>query len=315
MSKIATPPVASPTGHIKVPHDKIAMRAYDKWVRCGAQRHARSGLAGGRARIASRIRPVRSDCSTLGSRESDQRFLPAPAWFFWRGLFLPVIFGDLKGMIAFAPELLCRVESRLSRLDPRWKLTALTVAAIAVALIQTVVCASVALLAALSLVPPSGLTFPALLRRLYGVIALVLFFAVWLPFFCLPMGEARGSSAPCRSRVVARSSAVPICLKTTAILTLVIVLLATAPANVYMCAASHMRVPAPILHVSMLTYRYLFVLVGEFDSLRVAVRLRLTEIECPCIAIGLSDIWREPCWCEVPTCAERVALRHAMSGI
>jgi hypothetical protein len=35
MSKIATPPVASPTSHIKVPHDKIAMRAHDKWVKRG----------------------------------------------------------------------------------------------------------------------------------------------------------------------------------------------------------------------------------------------------------------------------------------
>jgi hypothetical protein len=35
MSKIATPPVASPTGHIKVPHDKIALRAHDKWVKRG----------------------------------------------------------------------------------------------------------------------------------------------------------------------------------------------------------------------------------------------------------------------------------------
>jgi cobalt/nickel transport system permease protein len=177
-------------------------------------------------------------------------------------------------MIAFAPDLLCRVESPFSRLDPRWKLAALTVAAIAVALIQTVVCASVALLAALSLVPPSGLTFPALLRRLYGVIALVLFFAAWLPFFVPPGGGGACNLGPLQISGRGTQLAALICLKTTAILTLVIVLLATAPANVYMCAASHMRVPAPILHVSMLTYRYLFVLVGEFDSLRVAVRLR-----------------------------------------
>jgi cobalt/nickel transport system permease protein len=177
-------------------------------------------------------------------------------------------------MIAFAPDLFCRVESPLSRLDPRWKLASFTIAAIAVALIQTVVCAAVALLAALSLVPASGLILPALLRRLCGVIAIVLFFAVWLPFFLPPDGGGAWRFGALQISERGTQLAALICLKTTAILTLVIVLVATAPANVYMCAASSLRVPAPILHVSMLTYRYLFVLVGEFGALRIAVRLR-----------------------------------------
>jgi hypothetical protein len=35
MSKVVTPPMASPTSHVKVPHEKIAMRAYEKWVKRG----------------------------------------------------------------------------------------------------------------------------------------------------------------------------------------------------------------------------------------------------------------------------------------
>jgi hypothetical protein len=36
MSRVVTPPLPqSSTSHLKVPHDKIAMRAYERWVKRG----------------------------------------------------------------------------------------------------------------------------------------------------------------------------------------------------------------------------------------------------------------------------------------
>ncbi len=35
MSKVVTPPMAQPAQPVKIPHDKIAMRAYEKWVQRG----------------------------------------------------------------------------------------------------------------------------------------------------------------------------------------------------------------------------------------------------------------------------------------
>jgi hypothetical protein len=36
MSRVVTPPTAPPaTPQFKIPHDKIAMRAYEKWVKRG----------------------------------------------------------------------------------------------------------------------------------------------------------------------------------------------------------------------------------------------------------------------------------------
>lgn len=35
MSKVATQSASQPATTVKVPHDKIAMRAYDKWCRRG----------------------------------------------------------------------------------------------------------------------------------------------------------------------------------------------------------------------------------------------------------------------------------------
>jgi hypothetical protein len=41
MSRVATPPQAQPVGtppqQMKIPHEKIAMRAYEKWVQRGRQ--------------------------------------------------------------------------------------------------------------------------------------------------------------------------------------------------------------------------------------------------------------------------------------
>ncbi len=36
MSRVVTPPLPhSSTSHVKIPHDKIAMRAYERWVKRG----------------------------------------------------------------------------------------------------------------------------------------------------------------------------------------------------------------------------------------------------------------------------------------
>ncbi len=37
MSRIGTPPTSQPASQVKVPHEKIAMRAYEKWVKRGQQ--------------------------------------------------------------------------------------------------------------------------------------------------------------------------------------------------------------------------------------------------------------------------------------
>lgn len=40
MSRMVTPPPSQPTTSIKVPHEKIAQRAYEKWCKRGRQHGA-----------------------------------------------------------------------------------------------------------------------------------------------------------------------------------------------------------------------------------------------------------------------------------
>jgi hypothetical protein len=37
MSRVVTPSTAQPGNQVKVPHEKIAMRAYEKWLKRGGQ--------------------------------------------------------------------------------------------------------------------------------------------------------------------------------------------------------------------------------------------------------------------------------------
>ena len=120
-----------------------------------------------------------------------------------------------------------RTLSPLSRLDPRWKLAALTLAAVVVAVIHTPAAAAAALAGAAAL---------AVLGRLpprwwaTRVVPAVLFVAV---FALPPIFFGRGADV----------ALVLIC-KAAALVTLALVLLATAPLDATLKAAHALRTPA-----------------------------------------------------------------------
>ena len=68
--------------------------------------------------------------------------------------------------------------------------------------------------------------------------------------------------------------AVLLALKALAVVTLMLVLLATAPLDATLKAGHALRVPGLLVHLGLLTYRYLFVLASELRRLRVALRVR-----------------------------------------
>jgi len=63
-------------------------------------------------------------------------------------------------------------------------------------------------------------------------------------------------------------------LKSLAVVTLMLVLLATAPLDATLKAAHSLRIPGLLVHLGLLTYRYLFVLASELRRLRVALAVR-----------------------------------------
>jgi cobalt/nickel transport system permease protein len=62
--------------------------------------------------------------------------------------------------------------------------------------------------------------------------------------------------------------------KALTVLTLMLVLLASAPPEETLKAAHALHIPGMLVQVAVLTYRYLFVLADELARLRVALRVR-----------------------------------------
>jgi cobalt/nickel transport system permease protein len=150
-------------------------------------------------------------------------------------------------------------DSLISRLDPRWRLAGLTIAAIAAAVPRTIPAAAVACAGATLLAVAARLPTRWVLRR-YAALGLFLGpFVVLLPI--LQGGEG--------VRLAGLVS-----LKGLAVVTIALVLLGTAPLPTTLHAAQRLRVPRVLVQVALLSYRYVFVLTDELGRLRRALRVR-----------------------------------------
>jgi len=159
--------------------------------------------------------------------------------------------------LAFDP--LPVVDSPLRRLDPRWKVVAVAVAVAAAAVVQTLSAAIAALAGALLLLVAARLPARWVLRRLGALTVtlgpLVALLAVVQGIDGLRLGLL-------------------LSVKATAIVAFGLAVLGTAPLPTTLHAAQALRVPATLVHIGLLTYRYVFVLADELDRLRRAIRVR-----------------------------------------
>jgi cobalt/nickel transport system permease protein len=163
--------------------------------------------------------------------------------------------------------------SPLSRRDPRWKLATLVLLALAVAAFHTLTAAALALAGALllaSFARPPARWFLARLATVGGfLITLVILF----PFLLHGEGPS-WQFGPLAVSAYGARLALLICLKALAIVTVMLVLLVTAPLDATLKAAQALRMPGVVIYVVLLTYRYLFVLADEWARLRIALRVR-----------------------------------------
>jgi cobalt/nickel transport system permease protein len=162
-------------------------------------------------------------------------------------------------------------DSPLRRLDPRWKLAGLLLATILVAAIRTPQPASGALLGALVLAAVARLPSRWYLRRIVAVGGLVALFTLPLPFL---LGGATWPLGPFELSVPGLTLAFLVAAKALTVLSLMLVLLASAPLEDTLKAAHALRVPGLLIQLAVMTYRYVFVLFDELARLRVALRVR-----------------------------------------
>jgi len=163
-------------------------------------------------------------------------------------------------------------DSPLSRWDPRWKLAALAPAAVLAALLRTLPAALVVLLVALLLTWVARLPLRWYLVRIGVVVLFLMLFVAWLPF--LPSTGPAWNVGPIRLSQDGLLHAALVLSKTVAVVTLMLLLWATAPLEVTFKAAHALHIPGLLVQLVFLSYRYLFLLADEFDRLRIALRVR-----------------------------------------
>jgi cobalt/nickel transport system permease protein len=163
--------------------------------------------------------------------------------------------------------------SILTRFDPRWKLAALLLAALAAVLLQTWGPALTALAGALLLVALARLPWRWYMIRLATAMAMYVLFLIWLPLDVKP-GHATIDvgfltvSLPGLEHLGAQTA------KVAGMISVMLVLLATTDLPSLFKAARALYVPRLLVLLLLLTYRYVFLLVEEFIRLRIALRVR-----------------------------------------
>jgi cobalt/nickel transport system permease protein len=164
-------------------------------------------------------------------------------------------------------------DSLLSRRDPRWKLAALGPAVLAGSFPRMWLAVLAAFFGALLLAWLARLPLRWYMRRVGVVLSFLAVFVAPLPFLLRDEGPTWNWGPFFLSLYGAHVAALLI-VKTTTVLTLILVLLATAPLDATLKAAHRLRVPGLLVQLTLLSYRYLFVLAEELGRLRIALRVR-----------------------------------------
>ena len=162
--------------------------------------------------------------------------------------------------------------SPVRRFDPRWKLLAFAIALVITACLQTLPAALIALAVAGILATLARLPFHAYLERLGIVLPALILFTIFLPFV-VPDSDPI-SVGPLHLSTPGLRLALLFILKALAIFTLALTLAASSPMPATLQAAASIYVPGRLIHIAMLTYRYLFLFAAELGRIRLALRVR-----------------------------------------
>jgi cobalt/nickel transport system permease protein len=163
-------------------------------------------------------------------------------------------------------------DSPLHRLDPRIRLVSATVYSCVVALCREFPALLSALALSMALVALARLRTAEVFKRLLVVNGLVVCIWAVIPF-TFP-GEALFRLGPFGAAREGVELAAQITLKSNAIVLAFMALVATMPLATVGHALHHLRVPDKIVHLFLMTYRYIFVLEQEYQRLVRAASIR-----------------------------------------
>jgi cobalt/nickel transport system permease protein len=163
-------------------------------------------------------------------------------------------------------------DSPAHRLDPRVRLVAAAGFSCAAAVLEQLPALAAALATAIAWAVMARLPAAGVLKRLLAVNGLLALLWVFLPF-TFP-GQPLLRLGPLAASLEGAALALRITLKSNAIVIAFIALVATMPLATAGHALHRLRVPGKIVHLLLMTYRYVFVLEQEYQRLIRAARIR-----------------------------------------
>jgi len=164
-------------------------------------------------------------------------------------------------------------DSLLARFDPRWKLLAFLLAIGASAALGSALVLAAALGFSLILAWLAHVTGSWFRTRIAMVAIAVSPFLIILPL-TVDRGGPAFEVAGLRFSFDGFVAALALASKTIAIVTLALIVLASAPLSTTLRAAQRMRVPGLLVQLVMLSYRYIFMVLDQLQTLRIALRVR-----------------------------------------
>lgn len=150
------------------------------------------------------------------------------------------------------------IDSPPARLDARWRLALLLIAIVTVAVVRSLGGSLICLASAMLLAALARMDW-----RWFGARFAIL--AVLLTLFVVPVPFLADDGLRFAALLAA---------KAVALFTLTAILLVTAPVDATLKAAHELWIPGLLIHLTLLSYRYLFLLGDELARLRIALRVR-----------------------------------------
>lgn len=163
-------------------------------------------------------------------------------------------------------------DSVLHRIDPRLRIVAAVFFSCAVAVFQAFAALLAACLAALLLLVLSGLAPREITRRLAVVLGFLLLLWCLLPLTY--EGAILGRVGPLNIYRPGILLAAQITLKSLAIIAAFTGLVATLPVNTLGQSLARLGVPAKLVYLLLMCYRYIFVIEQEYHRLVAAMKIR-----------------------------------------
>jgi cobalt/nickel transport system permease protein len=163
-------------------------------------------------------------------------------------------------------------ESQIHVLDPRLRIVIALLYSVCIAVASQFSVLIVAMLLAIVLILLARLTLSTVLYRIAVVNVFIAF--LWLLLPITFDGRTLYAIGPIAISYEGVRLAAQITLKSNSIVLVLMALMATMPIATLGHALEHLRVPSKIVHLLLMTYRYIFVIELEYTKLRSALKIR-----------------------------------------